>query len=222
MKRHFAFGDTVTGSIGYGHAGFASYGRQLSLAPSTSCDPRTPSPSPLNRPRNPRPVRPERRETGRPPRLEQPPRCNISQPCLLRREWEHSNPGPCTCINRLCGTLLCPLQVVQGPRVIARPVSLTWASTSITELVPVAYRCREVNCPECCCRCVNEPRSKTQPWRIGEDRTTQSAPNGGPCVRKMAMGSTLPVRCGRCCPFLAVSHPKAQVLTGRDSRSCRG
>ena len=48
------------------------------------------------------------------------------QPCLLRREWEYGNSCPCSCIDRLCGTQLYSLQVVQGPRVIVRPVSLTW------------------------------------------------------------------------------------------------
>lgn len=129
------------------------------------------------------------------------PAVTCSQPCLLRREWEHGNSCSCSCIDRLYGTLLCPLQVIQGPRVIVRPASLTWVSTYLTERVAVAYRCREVNCPECCCRCVDEPRSKTQPSRIQEDRTTQSAPNGGSCVKETAMGSTLPVRCGKCYRF---------------------
>ena len=105
----------------------------------------------------------------------------FSQPCLLRRECEHGNSCPCSCIDRLCGSLLCSLQVVQSPRVISSPISFIWWSIPCGR-VAVAHRCRERIC-QACCSCVKEILYETPPSRAREERTTtQSTPNGGSYV----------------------------------------
>ena len=113
VKRHFAFRGTITGSIGYGHAGCTFHRRQLSPPTARAAIPE------LHRLRRlidqvihgHGVLRGVKQDVH--PGWTSHPAVTCPQPCLLRREWEHGNSCPCSCIDRLCGTLLCPLQVVQ-------------------------------------------------------------------------------------------------------------